>query len=150
MLERFQAQGLVKAHGKQRSDPTHVLAAIRLPYRTELVGETLRAALNQLAKFYPEWTRRVVAPEWFTRYSYRIEDTRLPKGQAARHASAEQVGTDGFTLLTALDNDEQGLTMGTLTFVQTLRQAWSHHFKQIDGKACWLPGARSAACSGAV
>ena len=44
MLERFKAQGLLKARGKQRTDSTHVLAAIRTLNRLECVGETLRAA----------------------------------------------------------------------------------------------------------
>lgn len=141
MLERFREQGLVKAHGQQRSDSTHVLAAIRLLNRTELVGETMRATLNQLAAQFPEWIQQVAAPEWFTRYGHRIEDTRLPKGQAARQAYAEQVGTDGFKLLAALDSDEQCLTMCALSSVHTLRLAWAHHFKEVDGKASWLPGA---------
>jgi len=40
MLERFKAQGLLKARGKQRTDSTHVLAAIRTLNRLESVGET--------------------------------------------------------------------------------------------------------------
>jgi hypothetical protein len=34
--------------GRQRSDSTHVLAAIRTLYRLENIGETLRQALNHL------------------------------------------------------------------------------------------------------
>lgn len=141
MLEHFRAQGLVKANGKQRSDSTHVLAATRLLNRAELVGETMRAALNELAEQFPDWLRQRAVPEWFTRYGHRIEDARLPKGQAARQVYAEQVGTDGFTLLAALESDEQGLAMCALPSVQTLRLAWSHPFKEVGGKASWLPGA---------
>jgi transposase len=46
LLERCQAQGLVKRRGQQRTDAPHVLAAMRGLNRLELVGETLRAALN--------------------------------------------------------------------------------------------------------
>jgi transposase len=46
VLERVQALGLLKRRGKQRTDSTHVLAAIRTMNRLERVGETLRAALN--------------------------------------------------------------------------------------------------------
>lgn len=49
LLERFKVQGLLKARGKQRTDSTHVLAAIRTLNRLESVGETLRAALNAVA-----------------------------------------------------------------------------------------------------
>ena len=53
MLETCKAHGLVKARTKQRTDSTHVLAAIRTLNRLELVGETLRAALNSLATVAP-------------------------------------------------------------------------------------------------
>jgi transposase len=46
---------LVKARGRQRTDSTHVLAAVRALNRIEVVGETLRHALNTLAVVAPEW-----------------------------------------------------------------------------------------------
>src|SRR5437773_713195 len=49
LLERFREKKLVKARGKQRTDSTHVLAAIRAVNRLEGVGEALRHALNSLA-----------------------------------------------------------------------------------------------------
>ena len=81
MLETCKAHGLVKPRGKQRTDSTHVLAAIRTLNRLELVGETLRAALNGLATVEPEWLRSWAPPEWFDRYSTRVEESRLPKGR---------------------------------------------------------------------
>src|SRR5262244_1354631 len=47
LLERCRAMGLLKARGQQRTDATHVLAAVRSLHRLELVAETLRAALNE-------------------------------------------------------------------------------------------------------
>src|SRR5256885_7893295 len=46
LLRWSQTAGLVKARGQQRTDSTHVVAAIRALNRIELGGETLRAALN--------------------------------------------------------------------------------------------------------
>ena len=48
-------QGYLKARGKQRTDSTHVLAAVRTLYRLERVAETLRATLNALASVAPDW-----------------------------------------------------------------------------------------------
>jgi transposase len=45
LLERCRTLGLVKARGQQRTDATHVWAAIRVLNRLALVAETLRAAL---------------------------------------------------------------------------------------------------------
>jgi len=61
LLQRLQEEGLVKARGRQRTDSTHVLAAVRTLTRLERVGETLRAALNELAAGAPDWLRAVVA-----------------------------------------------------------------------------------------
>jgi hypothetical protein len=41
LLEHLQQQGLVKARGRQRTDSTHVLAALRGLNRLEGVGECL-------------------------------------------------------------------------------------------------------------
>src|SRR3954453_16195151 len=46
LLDACPARGLLKARGRQRTDATHVLASIRVLNRLELLGETLRAALN--------------------------------------------------------------------------------------------------------
>lgn len=103
LLERCRADGLLPARGQQRTDATHVLAAIRVLNRLELVGETLRAALNTLATEAPAWLQGVVPAVWYTRYATRIEDTRLPHSEAKRAAYAQTVGEDGFALLDALD-----------------------------------------------
>lgn len=55
VLATLKTFGFVKARGRQRTDSTHVLAAIHVLNRLENVGETLRQALN---------TRTVVAPNW--------------------------------------------------------------------------------------
>ncbi len=77
LLEHFKAKGLIKERGKQRTDSTFVLANVRVMNRTELVGETLRAALNELAEVEPDWLRAAVPAVWFERYSHRVEEYRL-------------------------------------------------------------------------
>ena len=106
LLARCQAQGLLKSRGRQRTDSTHVLAAIRTLNRLELVSETLRAALNEVAREAPEWLQGVVPLAWYERYGRRIEDSRLPREPSKRDAYAQSVGADGFTLLDALDDDQ--------------------------------------------
>ncbi|MEO1396924.1 MAG: transposase, partial [Cyanobacteria bacterium J06634_5] len=74
LLERCRELGLVKAGGKQRTDSTRVLGAIRSLNRLEAVGETLRAALNDLAVLAPEWLQQIAPEDWYQRYGRRIED----------------------------------------------------------------------------
>ncbi|MGW0828053.1 IS1182 family transposase, partial [Streptomyces sp. NPDC002845] len=49
LLERLRELGLVAAGGSQRTGSTHIVAAVRDLNRLELVGESVRAALNALA-----------------------------------------------------------------------------------------------------
>ena len=98
LLEQCRARGWLKARGKQRTDLTHVLAAIRTINRLECAGETLRAALNDLAVVAPDWVRSQVPSEWHERYDSRIEEYQLPKEATKRQAMAQQIGADGWHL----------------------------------------------------
>ncbi len=55
VLSILREQKLVKNRTLQRTDSTHVLAAVRDLNRLERVVETLRAALNVLATVDPDW-----------------------------------------------------------------------------------------------
>jgi len=104
MLGHFRARGLIKARGRQRTDSTYVLGAVRDLHLLELVTETMRAVLNELAAVAPEWLCGVAQPAWFERYARRAEDWRLPGGSKEKRAAyAQQVGADGFALLDAVD-----------------------------------------------
>jgi transposase len=84
LLACCQHHGWLKARGRQRTDSTHVLGAIKVLNQLELVGETLRHALNVLATVVPEWLKQQAKAEWDERYGERIEDYRLPKDKTER------------------------------------------------------------------
>src|ERR687884_1848 len=134
LLERCRTMGLLKARGQPRTDSTHVLAAIRVMNRLALVAETLRAALNALATVAPAWLQAMAPLAWYERYGKRIEDTRLPQGQASRDAYAQMVGEDGFTLLDALEAPETPKHLQELPRVTTLRHTWQHHYDRSAGE----------------
>jgi transposase len=138
MLERFEARGLVKARGKQRTDSTHVLAAVHDLHLLELVGETLRAALDDLAAAVPDWLRAVAPPAWFGRYTRRVEEYRLPKGREAREALAREIGADGVLLLALLDAPAAPAEARAVPMVRTLREIWRVHYAcGDDGQLRW-------------
>jgi transposase len=99
LVEQFGERGWIKARGKQRTDSTHVLAAIRTLRRLECVGETMRHALNVLAEVAPTWLLEHMDPAWADRYEKRFSDFRLPKDAKAPVALAETIGGDGRRLL---------------------------------------------------
>jgi transposase len=135
LLEQCCARGLLKARGQQRTDATHVLAAIRVLNRLELVAETLRAALNGLATVVPDWLQAIAPVAWYERYSRRIEDSRLPTTEAKRQAYAQTVGEDGFRLLDALDDPEVPQAARELPIIETLRWTWQRHYERIPDEA---------------
>ena len=129
VLELAQDLGLLKARGKQRTDSTYVLAAIRELHRLEHVGETLRHALNTLAVAAPAWLRAQVDPTWGERYGTRIEQYRLPKADAERMVLARTIGHDGHCLLAALDADSAlSPEVRNLPALKTLRQVWAQQY----------------------
>jgi transposase len=132
MLEHFKARGLVRTRGKQRTDSTHVLAAVRDLHLLELVAETIRATLDDLAAVVPDWLRGVAQPVWFERYSRRIEDYHLPKSQEKRAALAREIGADGFLLLDMLDEADAPAAARAVPMVKTLREVWRVHYAR-DG-----------------
>jgi transposase len=134
LLKRCRAMGLLKARGQQRTDSTHVLAAIRVMNRLELVAETLRATLNELATVAPAWLQALAPLAWYERYSRRIEDTRLPQSQASRDAYAQMVGEDGFALLDALEAPETPAHLRDLPVITTLRQTWQRHYDRATSE----------------
>jgi len=86
LLEQCCARGLLKARGQQRTDASHVLAAIRVLNRLELAAETFRAALNDLATVAPDWLQAIAPVAWYERDSRRLEDAHLPTTEAKRQA----------------------------------------------------------------
>jgi transposase len=105
LLARCRAAGLLKARGRQRTDSTHVLAAIRALNRLECVGETVRHTLNVLATVAPDWLRPHLASRWGVwaeRYGARFDEFRLPKAKEDREALAAAIGRDGVGLLAAV------------------------------------------------
>ncbi len=136
MLAHFEGRGLLKAGGRARTDSTHVLAAIQTLNRLELVGRSLQAVLEDLAKREPAWLKSQITPDWFDRYSRRIDEYRLPKKETERRALAEQIGRDGQYLLTCLEGLSSAELLD-LPSVQMLRQIWQQQYAVQDRQLRW-------------
>ena len=134
LLTRVHELGLLKRRGRQRTDSTHVLAAVRMLNRLERVGETLRATLNALTVVAPEWLRQVAEPQWFERYGSRVENYDLPKTEAARKELAHQIGADGQRLLQAIDAAAEQAWLRKVPAVETLRRVWAEQYIE-EGEA---------------
>jgi transposase len=128
LLTWCRSRQLVKARGRQRTDSTHILAAVRALNRIEVVGETMRHTLNTLAIVAPEWLRAVSHPDWQDRYTRRAEDDRLPTTQAARAALTLTIGNDGWQLLSAVDHPDTPPWLHEVPAVAMLRRVWLQNY----------------------
>ncbi len=150
LLEVCKQRGWLKAGGKQRTDSTHVLARVRSLSNLECVGETLRAVLDDLAQLAPDWLVQQISPDWFERYSHRVENYRLPKAESQRTALVQQIGADGMHLLSALEQPEAPAELTDVASVHMLRQVWQQYYDLSDGKAKWRAGPQAGEAEGII
>lgn len=123
LLARLGELGLVRAGGKQRTDSTHVISAVRDLNRLELAGESVRAVLEALAVAAPGWLPTVIdVPGWAQRYGARVDSWRLPASQIKRKQLAQSYGGDALALLRAVYAPEAPDWLAELPAVEVLRQ----------------------------
>jgi transposase len=137
MLTLCQERKWLKSRSKQRTDSTHILAAVRNLNRLEIVGETLHHALNIVAQVDPSWLKSQITPEWFDRYGQRFTEYRLPKAESKRLVLAEAIGEDGYRLLTEIYADKAPPHLCQIPAVETLRQVWVQHYYVEKEKVTW-------------
>ncbi|MFI6006992.1 IS1182 family transposase [Streptomyces sp. NPDC051366] len=136
LLERLAGMGLVASGGRQRTDSTHVLAAVRTLNRLEFVGETLRAALEALATSAPNWMRTSMDPAWQERYGARVDAYRLPTDEQERRELARQIAADGYRLLESVFTSKAPAWLRQVPAVTVLRTVWVQQFTRTiaDGQ----------------
>jgi transposase len=150
LLALCRERGLVKARGRQRTDSTHVLAALRTLNRLECVGETLRHALDSPAVAAPDWLQALAPAAWYERYGRQVDNYRLPKADAEREALAEVIGADGEVLLAAVWAPTAPAWLRQAPAADLLRRVWLQQYHAPDeaGVVRWRkagdlpPGAR--------
>jgi transposase len=137
VLQRLQELDLLRKGGKQRTDATAVLAATELLNRVQLVAETMRLALEDLAAYRPAWLRSIALPHWYERYSLVLTGFRLPRTKEKQEALALEIAADGFHLLDALVHPEAPSQAASLPAVMILAQVWQQQFERHDGGPQW-------------
>ncbi len=138
LLERLAAEGLVKAGGKQRTDSTHVMAAVAALNRLELAGESVRAALEALTAAHPAWlAQRICVPDFARRYGTPMTSWRPPASQARRDELAVASARDGYALLGAVYDRSAPAWLRELPAVDVLRRVLLQNYARTiteDGR----------------
>lgn len=139
VLEACRERGLLTSRGRQRTDSTQVIAAIRRLNRLALVHETVRAALEALAVAAPDWLQVHAEVPWLDRYEQRADERRFPEGDAARQTLAEEIGADGATLLQAIMAPDAPTWLRELPALATLSVVWEQQYREQDGRLRFRP-----------
>lgn len=123
----------VRERTTQRTDSTHVLAAVRDLTRLELITEAVRAALEEVAGIAGHLLDGLVDEEWGRRYGRPVRLGKNPTKPKTRILAA---GNDAVRLLEHLYRNGEGRASGRR--VQALRQiVVQNYYRDAAGRLLW-------------
>ena len=135
LLARLKELGLVGAGGKQRTDSTAVIGAVRDLNRLELVGESVRALVETLSTAAPDWLAQVIdVPGWSRRYGRRVDSWKMPASKTKQNALALDYARDGFALVSAVYAPGQPTWLRELPAVQVLRTVLLQNYTRTTSR----------------
>ena len=126
-LGQLQELGLIKRRGKQRTDSTHVLAVVERLSQLELVGESLRLALQAVLACAPQWAEQQLPASFQDNYSQPRSEYGLSQTEVRERLV--QAGQDGFWFLAQLERAAPAAVC-QLPAVATLRRVLAQQFPQ--------------------
>lgn len=136
VLDWVKSHGMLRKHGKQRTDSTHVLGAVERMSRLELVWETLRLALREAQREARGWYHETIPGAFHEAYHERQSDWRLTKDEV--RAAMQTAGEDGYWLLDRMDTTAPAVVC-ELAEVETLRTVLEQQFKRTEGQVHTKP-----------
>jgi transposase len=132
LLARLVESGLLAAGGKQRTDSTHITAAVAALNRLELVGESVRAVVEALAAVHPQWlTERICVEDFTRRYGTPMTSWRPPMSQTKRDELAIAYARDGYRLLEAVYDQQAPAWLRQVPPVDVLRQVLVQNYTRM-------------------
>lgn len=132
-LARLKEAGLVRERTTQRTDSTHILAAVRDLTRLELVTEAVRAALEEVARTAGHLLVDLVDEEWGRRYGRPVRLGKNPTRPKTRILAA---GDDACRLLERLHRHQPGYRPGPQA--EALRQIIvQNYYRDAAGRLRW-------------
>lgn len=130
-LARLKQAGLVRERTTQRTDSTHVLAAVRDLTQLELVTEAVRAALEEVARTAGHLLVGLVDEDFGRRYGRPVRLGKNPTRPKTRILAA---GQDACRLLE--DLRRHGYRPGPQT--EALRRiVVQNYYRDQNGRLCW-------------
>jgi transposase len=135
LVEQIRALGLIKEHGKQRTDSIAMLTKVRRLCRVETVVETLRLAIVALVEADREWSEEILPPSWEEKYGERFVRQRYSEKEWKEYE--EKIGEEGQWLLQRLEKGGAPAELQNLPDVQVLKTVWAQQFREEAGKMAY-------------
>jgi len=132
LVEQIRKMGLIKEHGKQRTDSIAMLSKVRRLSRLESVVETLRLAIVAIVDTDRKWSKAVIPPDWEEKYGERFVRQRYSEKEWQEYE--EQIGDNGHWLLGRLEKGSAPAEVQNLPEVQVLKTVWAQQFREEAGK----------------
>ena len=134
LVAQIRELGLIKEHGKQRSDSIAMLSKVRWLSRLEIAVETLRLAVVSLVKVDREWSEEVLPPSWEDQYGERFVMQRHTEKEWQEYEA--NIGNDGQWLLKRLMDGGAPAGLQELSEVKLLETVWAQQFSERASQAC--------------
>ena len=132
LVAQIRGLGLIKEHGKQRTDSIAMLSKVRRLSRLENVVETLRLAIVAMVDTEPNWSQGILPPDWEEKYGERFVRQRYSEKEWQEYE--EQIGDNGHWLLERLATGSAPVEVQNLPEVQVLKTVWGQQFREEAGK----------------
>jgi hypothetical protein len=135
LVEQIRKLGLIKEHGKQRTDSIAMLTKVRRLCRVETVVETLRLAIVALVEADREWSEEMIPPSWEEKYGERFVRQRYSEKEWKEYE--DKIGEEGQWLLKRLEQGGAPAELQNLPEVQVLKTVWAQQFREAAGKMAY-------------
>lgn len=132
VLEKMKTEGMLKGRAVQRTDSLMILSAVKKLNRLELVMETMRLALEEIAIQDMGWFEKNIPKGWIETYAERAQSERIIKERGVKAESETQkllieTGHNGFRLVQIIE--QSNIALKQLPKVILLEKVWSQQYQ---------------------
>lgn len=132
LVAQIREMGLIKEHGKQRTDSLAMLSKVRWLSRLEEAVETLRLAVVALVKADRDWVAEILPPSWEDKYGERFVMQRYTEKEWKDYEA--NIGNDGQWLLKRIMDGGAPAGLQELSEVKLLQTVWAQQFRAEAGQ----------------
>ena len=128
LLAYLRDRGLVKAGGRQRTDATHILGAVKQISDVEVMREAVRVSLSALVSNDAKWMMRCIPASFTPNYHRTISNYRMSKQELEMFI--QQTGEEARWLLDQIAQQAEG-ELQRLPEVVQLGRIWEEQYQYV-------------------